>query len=139
MLSTVIMILHISSSDDVYLKTESSYPLLIFHYYPTPRPGNYFSLFLRNFGFLKTSPHICGTMQYLSFFVWLISLNVCPSVSPILLQMAGFPSLWWINNIPLYMDTYVSIIHSFSINLLIDTGFFCTLVPVKNNAMNKWV
>ena len=78
MLSTIVTILHIGSSDFIHLITQ--FVLLYKTLFPSS-PSNRFLLCfyqLKVFCFLMI-PQINDTMQCLSFSIWLISLSIMPS------------------------------------------------------------
>ena len=75
----------------------------------------------------------------------LCHLAQCPQVLSMLLQMAGFLSLSWLNNTPLCVYVYIYIYiyiyiyqSSSSIHQLMDT-YFPVLAPVNNAALNMGV
>ena len=64
---------------------------------PTRNSGHHqsFSLLLWIL-FFKVS-HMSKIIQCLSFFLWLISLNISPQLSSMLFQMTGFPPFIWLH------------------------------------------
>ena len=67
--------------------------------------------FLKSLCMVLASKHIwqgalgAVTIKYLSFSIWLISLNIMSSRSVHVVTVAEFPSFTWLSNIPLYMCT----------------------------------
>ena len=93
MLSTIVTILHIRSSDFIHLIAENLYlyqtfPISCLRPPATSVPGNHFSTFCFYENFFFSIPHVNDTMQYLSFFAWLISLS-SPGLT-MLLQIQDF-------------------------------------------------
>ena len=128
-LSTTVIMLYIRSSDFIHLIAESLYAFTNFSLFPHhPAPGNYYSAFcFSEFDFLK------------KFYIWvtpysidiclslLISLSKMPSRS-MLLQIAGFPSFWWLNSILLCVYMWKS---SLSIHPTMDNRLFPYLTTMN--------
>ena len=78
--------------------TEILYPLAnIFPFLPSFSPWK--SPFYSAFMTVNQISHICRIMQYLSFYVWLISLDIMPSKFIHVVSMSGFscfPSIMYI-------------------------------------------
>jgi hypothetical protein len=69
--------------------------------------------------FMNLTPlgtHISGIIQHLFFYDWLISLAQCPQESPILQHGSEFPTLWRLNNSPLFKYGETIFTYSFVIN-----------------------
>ena len=79
MVSTIVTILYIRSSDLIYLRTKSLYPFTNFSpFSPLPSLGNHHSTLLLWVRLFKK----IDTMQYLSFSVWLISISTFTNYFP---------------------------------------------------------
>lgn len=75
---------------------------------------------------------IIDKIQYLCFYVWLISPAWCPPSPSMLPPKTGFSFLLRLNNIPLHMYTT----RSWSIHLLMYLGFFNLLAAANKAAVN---
>ena len=112
-LSAIVTMLFIRSSDLSHLITESLYPFtnpFLFPPIPSSWQPPFYSLFLRIQ--LFKIQHISDTIQYLFLFVWFISLSIMPSsfIHVVTKDRISF-FLLRLNSIPLYIY-HVLFIHS---------------------------
>ena len=101
-LLTIVTMLYIRVSDFILHITKIRALWSIFPYFPLPQPLSIQCFYEIGFFFFKI-PHIIDTLHYLSFSVWLISVNEMHNA----LQIYPCCQKWqisfflWINNIPL--------------------------------------
>ena len=120
-LLAIVIMLYITSQEFIYLIVGSLYLLTAFaHFSSCPYltfRDHQSALYFYEFSFVfKIISHISEIIQYLSYFVWLISLTIMILASNMLSQMVGFPYFSWLNNIPLCVRACVFVcvyLHAF--------------------------
>ena len=78
MVSTIVTLFYIRSSDFIHLTVESCTLLSASPYFSHPVASGTVFLLSKSLT-LKNLPHIHDTIQYLSFYIWIVSLSIMPS------------------------------------------------------------